>query len=349
MNGLPLVSILIPNYNYGRYLRQCFDSVIAQTYSNIEVIFRDNNSTDDSFEIAMEYYPRFKEKGIYFSIHKNKYNVGSDRNSDLCVNDSQGDFTYVLASDDSIEPTFIEKCVSVFRKYPNVSMVMTHRKEIDQFGNITESVPFYNKSCIVPGEDQAAVFMMAGIAIPAQRICKIECLRKTRQFKRNWNVAGDWYVNFRAAMGGDIAYINEPLVKYRVHIGNETSVSEQNLLGIFEHYQLLHEFKDMSLNFGMQKPAARMNEAVEKLGNMCLRYALKMLKCKSRGAAQKYLMLAPVLKESIIQDERYKMLYSYIDLKDAELEAALVEFEGKNNLNRAVSYEPPEGSFSLIL
>ena len=48
----PLVSILIPNYNYGKYLGYCLDSVIDQTYRDFEVIFRDNASTDRSFKIA---------------------------------------------------------------------------------------------------------------------------------------------------------------------------------------------------------------------------------------------------------------------------------------------------------
>ena len=62
----PLVSIVIPNYNYGQYLRECFDSILAQTYTNYEVIFRDNASTDDSFQIAMEYYYKFRKNGNYF-------------------------------------------------------------------------------------------------------------------------------------------------------------------------------------------------------------------------------------------------------------------------------------------
>ena len=56
----------------------------------------------------MEYYPKFKEKGIYFSIHRNKYNVGSDKNSALCQDDSSGEYVYTLASDDYIALTMPE-------------------------------------------------------------------------------------------------------------------------------------------------------------------------------------------------------------------------------------------------
>ena len=77
----PLVSILIPNYNYGKYLGYCLDSVIDQTYRDFEVIFRDNASTDRSFEIAKLYRDKFLKQGIPFKIGKNPQNLGSDRNS----------------------------------------------------------------------------------------------------------------------------------------------------------------------------------------------------------------------------------------------------------------------------
>lgn len=346
-NRQPLVSILIPNYNYGHYLRNCLDSVLAQTYPNIEVILRDNASTDDSFDIAMEYYHKFKERGIYFSIHKNKYNYGSDKNTNLCIGDCTGEFLYILASDDSVEPTFIEKCVSVLEKNPNVIMVMTHRKEIDENGNITETAPFYNQNCIIKGEDQAAVFMMAGIAIPGQRISKRMANYPAAKYKRIWNVAGDWYNNFLYSMCGDIAYIKEPLCNYRVHSGNETNESEKNLLGITEHYQLINSFVDISKAFGMTKPVARYNEAVEKLGSMCLRYALKMFQNNLNDAAHRYLLLAPVYKRDIVSDATYIKLMNCINLNGADLDKALNDILSENPLSRTKSYDPPEGFIPL--
>lgn len=342
-----LVSVCIPNYNYGHYLRNCLDSVLAQTYPNIEVIFNDNNSSDQSFEIAMEYYHKFKECGIYFSIHNNKYNLGSDKNTNCCLEKCNGEYTYVLASDDSIDPEFIEKCVNVLEYNPNVAMVMTHRKEVDENGNITETAPFYNQNCIINGEDQAAVFMMAGIAIPGQRLARTVKNHPIKNYKRIWNVAGDWYNNFLYSMCGNIAYIKEPLCNYRVHSGNETNESEKNLLGITEHYQLINAFVDVSKAFGMTKPAARYNEAVEKLGSMCLRYAFKMLQNKLNDVAHRYLLLAPVYKRDIVEDITYKKLMKCIPISGKELDDMLNEIQGENPLSRTKSYDPPEGFIPL--
>ena len=94
----------------------------------------------------------------------------SSKNTQLLLREREGKYEYVLASDDYIAPTFIETCVKIFEEHPTVSMVMTHRKEVDENGNVKESLPFYNQNCIIPAEEQLGVFMMAGIAIPGHRL-----------------------------------------------------------------------------------------------------------------------------------------------------------------------------------
>lgn len=337
----PLVSIIVPNYNYGRYLEDSLGSLLRQTYSNFEVFFRDNHSGDGSYEIALEYKKKFEQRGIYFNITDNKRNVGSDANTNLASRDIEGEFMYVLASDDLIKPDFLERVMEVFDKHQNVGTVIVNRDEIDEKGNVKRLLPFYDQNCIIGGEEQAAVYMMAGIAIPAQRMFRYRVLAETNAFVRRWNVAGDWYVNFRASMVGDVAYLTDALVQYRVHSGNETNESEKNLVGIFEHFQLIHAFRDMSLAYGLSKPAARYEEAVEKLGVMCLRYAFKMLKCGFTDPAYGYLLLAPVFKGDIEEDEKYQKLLLLV--KETDREDLLAEFEKEHNLDRAVSYAPPQG------
>ena len=192
---LPLVSIAIPNYNYGRYLKNCLESVLNQTYPNIEVIFNDNASTDDSYEIALSYRKKFLEKIIFYRVGRNKRNMGSEVNSRICLQYIEGKYMYFLASDDAVEPTFIERCVNVFETYPSVNCVMTHRKEIDENGKVSETPPFYRTSCVVKAEEQLAVFMMAGIAIPSQCMRRRTTTLKQNKHMRNCQVAGDWMNN----------------------------------------------------------------------------------------------------------------------------------------------------------
>lgn len=344
----PLVSVCIPNFNYGHYLDHCFESVYYQTYPNIEVLFRDNQSTDKSYEIALKWRKKFREKGIYFNVAENKRNMGSDKNSKMVASGSEGDFVYTLASDDAINPRFIECCIEVFKNNPNVGTVITHREEIDENGNITRSLPFYNTDCIIDGESQAAVYMMAGIAIPGQRMVRRTIYNKIGKYSRQWQVAGDWYDNFLFSLGGDVAYITEPLCQYRVHTGNETNESELKLLGTTEHYQLINAFCDLAKTFGYRKPLERYDEAVQKLGEMCLRYALKMYQNKRNDVAYRYLLLAPVYKQDILEDIRYIRLMRMKDLQGQDLEKSLENFILDFKLNREKSYDPPEGFLPLV-
>ena len=338
---LPLVSVCIPNYNYGKYLANCFESVLNQTYPNIEVIFRDNASTDNSMEIAYEYQKKFEEKGIYFSLYCNKRNIGSDANSKNCMQATEGKYFYVLASDDAIAPQFIERCVEVFEKYPGVGMVMTHRCEMDDDGNLYEDTPFYNKSCVIPGDEQAAVFMMAGIAIPGQRMLKRGAGVQMVQYNARYQVAGDWFENFKFSCTNDIAYIKEPLCYYRVHMGNETSESEFNMMGVFEHYKLINHFYEMAKAFNLQQAMDRYDAAVKKLGSMCLRYTGTMIKNHKLDVAKRYLNLALVFDESLAMDEKYISLLQIANLSADE--AKEVFLAGNFESKRVISYDPPEG------
>lgn len=343
----PLVSVCIPNYNYGHYLDHCLESVYNQTYSNLEVWIRDNHSTDKSYEIALKWRQKFLDKGIYFNITENKRNIGSDRNSKAATGGAEGDYIYTLASDDAINPEFIERCIDVFEKNPNVGTVITHREEIDENGNITQTPPFYNTDCIIEGESQAAVYMMAGIAIPGQRMVRRTIFPKINKFGRLFQVAGDWYDNFLYSMAGDVAYITEPLCQYRVHTGNETNESEKRLLGITEHYQLIHAFCDLADSFDMTMPQARYNEAVEKLGSMCLRYAFKMYKNNLSNIAYRYLLLAPVYNQGVVKTEQYVKLVAMHELQGDALKQAIKEYDAEYCLERTVSYNPPEKHWKI--
>lgn len=336
----PLVSIGIPNYNYGKYLANCFDSILDQTYPNIEVIFRDNASTDNSWEVAVEYQKRFLDKGIYFSMFQHKRNMGSDANTTSCLNSMEGNYVYVLASDDAIAPEFIERCMNIFLKFPDVSMVMTNRAEMNDEGELFDIPPFYNSSCVISGAEQAAVFMMAGIAIPGQRMFKRNAKRQVENYSARYQVAGDWLSNFLFTLTNDVAYITEPLCRYRVHASNETSESERNMLGIFEHYRLINKFVYIAEEYGVNIVADRYDEAVRKLGSMCFRYVIAMLKEKRMEQAKQYLNLATIFDGNLANDQRYLDLFRVVQLSWEEIDQELKK--KKYNIKREISYNPPE-------
>ncbi|MYL26184.1 MULTISPECIES: glycosyltransferase [Halomonadaceae] len=101
----PLVSVLIPAYNVAPYIREAVDSIINQTYTNLEIIITNDGSTDDTLKIAQEYTedPRVK----VFS--QENQGLSSARNNAIAR--ASGEYIYHFDSDDVLEPSAIEECV----------------------------------------------------------------------------------------------------------------------------------------------------------------------------------------------------------------------------------------------
>lgn len=100
-----LVSIIVPIYNVKQYLSKCIESIVKQTYKNIEVLLIDDGSTDGCYELLENYSldSRFK------IFHKENGGLSDARNYGL--NRSTGEFIFFLDSDDYIEPNTIEICL----------------------------------------------------------------------------------------------------------------------------------------------------------------------------------------------------------------------------------------------
>ena len=106
----PLISVVIPVYNVEKYLRECVDSVLRQTYSNYEIILVDDGATDSSGMICDEYLTLDSRVKV---IHQKNGGLSVARNTGL--NNAKGDYIYFLDSDDYIEDVTLEhlvKCVN---------------------------------------------------------------------------------------------------------------------------------------------------------------------------------------------------------------------------------------------
>ena len=103
-----LVTVIIPVYNVEKYLQECLDSVISQTYTNLEIILVDDGSTDSSGNICDEYEKNDSRVNV---IHKLNGGASSARN--IGLQNANGDYIYFLDSDDYIDVTAIEKLVCV--------------------------------------------------------------------------------------------------------------------------------------------------------------------------------------------------------------------------------------------
>jgi len=117
----PLVSVVTPVYNGEKYLAECIESVLSQTYQHWEYIIANNCSTDRSLEIAQSY----AEKDARIRIHNNRTFVGMSENHNIGVQLISPDSTYckIVHADDWLFPECIAHMVTVAEAHPSVSIV----------------------------------------------------------------------------------------------------------------------------------------------------------------------------------------------------------------------------------
>ncbi len=344
----PLVTIVIPNYNYGKYLRQCFNSVIAQTYENIEICFSDNNSTDNSWSIAQEYQEKYP--GV-MNISRNRKNFGVAANWLNCTESIKGKYYVQLCSDDAMMPTFVEKCVNVLEKYNETGFALVHRMIIDEDNNYTKEAPFYNESCLITGPEQAAVYMMAAVNPSISQVMYVKHKTIGKAPSGNNLGAGQYasrILDFNICTEFPIVYIKEPLVLHRLHSKNDSLRAAGNLMEVIGPYVLNQQFALIASINDMQKVTDRLPSSLEKLSHLCLRYCIRALLSKNATEAHRYFHLSIAISPTIIEDEQFKKLDSYWtsneDIKKKIIDTLTLT---DNFITRTISYKPPIGSIPI--
>src|SRR5687767_13707109 len=129
------VSVVIPNYNYGRFLAEAIESVLRQTYACYEIIIVDDGSTDNSFDVAMKYEGKVKV------IRQQNAGVGVARN--IGAANSQGDIIAFLDADDRWREDKIQKQVASFENHREIGLVSCAMREFDASNN---TIQFYTGS-----------------------------------------------------------------------------------------------------------------------------------------------------------------------------------------------------------
>lgn len=104
----PLISIIVPIYNSGKYLPKCIDSIINQTYQNFEVILIDDGSNDNSLEICNYYHLKDKRIKSFSKVHSG---VSASRN--VGIRHANGEYLMFVDSDDYISKNLIERIISI--------------------------------------------------------------------------------------------------------------------------------------------------------------------------------------------------------------------------------------------
>lgn len=129
----PLVSVLIPAYNHENYIQETIESIINQTYPNIELIILDDGSKDKTWEKITELKPKCENR--FVKIHfETKQNEGTCITLNKLLKLSSGEFVYIIASDDLTKPQAIEKEVKFLQDNPDYALAVGDNEYVDSMG-----------------------------------------------------------------------------------------------------------------------------------------------------------------------------------------------------------------------
>lgn len=216
MNGK--VSILIANYNNGRYLMDAINSVRRQSYHNWEIIIVDDCSTDNSAEI----YKHLDNDGR-IKVFTNERNMGCGYTKRRCVEQANGDICGFLDPDDILAENAIQMMVAEFEKHPDASLINSTCYITDEHMNVV-SISSYG--CPIP-EGQSFLTYRKGIS--HFTTFKRMCYEQTEGIDPIMLRAVDHDLYYKLEEVGNVYYMDKPLYYYRQN-SNSISLGDENML-----------------------------------------------------------------------------------------------------------------------
>jgi glycosyltransferase involved in cell wall biosynthesis len=214
----PLVSVLMANYNYGRYIRQAIDSVLAQTYQRFELIVCDDGSTDDSREVVARYVQT--DQRIKLVCQENG---GMSSAQNAAFSRSSGQIVCLLDADDRFMPEKLEKLVQAFRAQPNGGCLSHQMFRTDASGRRLGVSPafirppdgWYGPFVVRNGDLPPGMAFGSGICL-RREICK-RIFPLPERFRGNT----DGVIMASAPLMTVLIGISAPLTEYRCHGAND--------------------------------------------------------------------------------------------------------------------------------
>ena len=250
------VSVVVPNYNYGKYVRKRIESILKQTYPIYELIVLDDASTDGSTEMLKNMVLDLKLKNPEMKVRF----VGNKENSGKAMLQwkkgfelAEGDYVWIAEADDLSSPKFLEEVMKAFDDSEVVlsyveSMIINGRGLVIapnfRWSRDKEKTGHYRNSYVKDGRQEIQEILSIRCTIPnvsgvvfRKKAVKLKDLERAIEFSQ----VGDWYLYTKLLESGKISYNRRALNKFRVHGGSKTAGSKKG----GEHYEeilWMHEY-----------------------------------------------------------------------------------------------------------
>ncbi len=237
----PLVSVVITNYNYARFLGERFQSILAQTCRDMEIIFADDCSTDDSVAMAEA---ALAPSGLPYRILRNERNSGNPFVQwNRGLREARGEFVWIAESDDFCEPTLLAELLRLARRNERIGIAYCQTQPVDVAGQRITEYNYIQYTDFLDRQKWLAEYVNHGRHEVEQYLCRLctiinvsMVLFRRAHFLRAGYVdprylqAGDWISYIKILEHADIAYTPQVLNSHRIHPRKNTVNTVTNII-----------------------------------------------------------------------------------------------------------------------
>jgi glycosyltransferase involved in cell wall biosynthesis len=229
----PKVSVLIPTYNYARYLAEAIESVLEQDFEDFELIIADDCSADNTAEVVRPFCVR--DARVHFSV--NSTNLGMVNNWNQCLAQARGEYIKFLFGDDKlIHRQALRKMLALMERYPSAVLAASARIILDEESNEVDIYRDLPEGCH-DGRKIITAYMMENgknlVGEPSAVMFRKSDAR--RGFDPRYQQITDVEMWIHLLEKGDLAYTREPLCAFRCHPSQQTEVNTASGVGRREH------------------------------------------------------------------------------------------------------------------
>ncbi len=285
----PRVTFVVPCYKLAHLLRDCVNSILAQSFTDFEILIMDDCSPDETPQVAQSI-------GDRRVIHvRNEQNLGHLRNYNKGIALSRGDYVWLISADDRLRSSrALERYVAVMDRHRNVGYVFCPGLEL-KFG-VEGDCPEYSRHgerdrIFLRGRFLQRLLPCNGVLASSGMVRK-SCYEALGAFPLDLPYAGDWYLWCLFAIHYEVAYFAEPMVNYRLHEASMTSelMKEKAAACAREDLAVLWRVSEKTRETGDKNLLKKCNDAIAR------EYA-KQLVCGKYNCSQ--LLTLPDLHSSI--------------------------------------------------
>lgn len=234
----PLVSVIIPTYNRPEYFREALESVLAQTYQNIEIFITDNSHNTKTKELIKPYLE--KNSCIMYEHHPD-FDAAGNWAVAQKYNNPKAEYVNWLMDDDLFMPNKIAQMIDCYEQNEGIALVTSYRElmgERGEFFSAPDWKPLFNETTRVDGKAAGRHLLMTGlnfIGEPTTVLIKKEYMRNQRELgfsgEEGKYLISDFTTWLYCLQYGDLIYIYEPLSKFRMHEGQQQRAPATMLAG----------------------------------------------------------------------------------------------------------------------